>query len=226
MSISLSGRYFGLCEYSQALDLQQQYVEIAREGPQAFLIGFEHPSVVTLGIRATTNDLKISEEELQSKEVALARIDRGGEATLHSPGQLVIYPILPLQRLGLNVREFVEKLEMTAISFFGSFGVTTTKGVGAPGIYSMKGKMGFIGIRVKNGVSYHGISLNICNDLSLFQMIRSCGKEKENFDQLSQYGVNASQMQLFEIFKEHFQFHFKEFFVSEASLLTEASRQV
>jgi lipoyl(octanoyl) transferase len=221
-----SNHYWGMTEYSKALEIQKNQVEKASYGDDAFLIGFEHPTVVTLGVRGGEKDLNLSKEAFEKKCISVVRVERGGEATLHSPGQLVIYPILPIKIMRIEVREFVRKLEEATIAFFSHFGVDCQRGKQEPGLYTASGKIAFIGIRVDRGVTYHGLAINAFNDLSLFQMIRSCGVQNESFDSLKNHGINASQAQLFDTFSTFFQREFFEKHANHDSFLTAVSDRV
>lgn len=190
--------WFGLVPYKKGLGAQSLAHQEVMETQKAVILGMEHLSAITLGVRSQKDlDIKVSEEELRLRSVELVEVDRGGEATLHSPGQLVIYPIVPLTEWGIGVRDFVSSLEKATILFFDSFGIGCERGSREPGIYSSRGKIGFLGIKVDRRVTRHGIALNIHNDLSLFSLIRSCGREVETFDKLAHYDVNATQVDLF-----------------------------
>ena len=132
---------------------------------------------------------------------------RGGQATLHAPGQLVIYPCVHLTRIGIGVREYVGLLERTTQNFLKDLEIDSTPNPNEPGLYTEKGKIAFFGIRVTHAIASHGIAINVTNDLSLFKLIRSCGVDGEAFDSISERKKkfpSAPLKQLFALWVNHF----------------------
>ena len=168
----------GLGEYRQILQLQQELTQNRRrnEIPNTILIA-EHPAVITLGARQSLNKLLVSREELKENNIDIVEIRRGGGATAHNPGQLVFYPIMHLQQLGLGISEYIRKLEAIGIELLKELGVYSTWRKGLPGLWIDKRKIASIGVRVSKFVTYHGMAINIHNDLSIFDFIKPCGLE-------------------------------------------------
>jgi lipoate-protein ligase B len=166
----------GLKEYDKALQFQHILVNHRRQGkiPNTVII-VEHLPVVTLGARESANKLLVTEEELAKENIDLAEIRRGGGATAHNPGQLVFYPIFDLNQLGLSVTEYVRQLEAIGIELLGKFGVQCGQNSGFPGLWVGKKKIASIGVRVSRQITYHGMAINISNDLSIFDNIVPCG---------------------------------------------------
>jgi lipoyl(octanoyl) transferase len=131
----------------------------------------EHPPVYTLGMRADRRHL------LASGEIPVVQIDRGGQVTYHGPGQLVVYVLLDLRRLGFNPRTLVQALENAVIDTVAGYGVTAVARRDAPGIYVDGRKLGAIGLRVRRHCSYHGLAVNVAMDLEPFAGINPCGYE-------------------------------------------------
>lgn len=129
----------------------------------------EHPPVFTLGMNADPAHV------LAAGDTEVVRIDRGGQVTYHGPGQLVVYPLLELRRAGLGVRELVTALERAVIDYAADLGVAAECRREAPGVYVAGRKLASVGIRVRRGSSYHGIALNVSNDLEPFGRINPCG---------------------------------------------------
>jgi lipoyl(octanoyl) transferase len=187
--------WLGTIEYGAALERQHQ----AWNSGHAKVFGLEHPSVITLGKRGNPDaDLR------STNEIEVFTTDRGGQATLHSPGQLVIYPILPIREWELGVREFVELLQTTTRQTLKSYGVEAFEKCALPGLFTAHGKIAFTGIRIEKGISRHGISINISNDLGLFSNIRSCGMNDARLDKLNNY-CDVSLEQFFRSWSERFQ---------------------
>ena len=182
--------WLGLTDYEEALKLQSQVKNM--------VLGLEHPVTITMGRRADPlKDVKVGFLELKKHNIPIVAIDRGGQATLHSPGQLVIYPIVNLEEMDIGVRQFVELLENTTMDFMSRYNIKVERKEGAPGLYTEKGKIVFIGLRVKNHMVSHGLAINVYNELDLFGMIRSCGNPTEAFDRMIDHGVNAPPKSLF-----------------------------
>jgi lipoyl(octanoyl) transferase len=133
----------------------------------------EHPPVFTLGQAGRPEHL------LKDIGIPVIKVDRGGQVTYHGPGQVVIYLLLDLRRMKLKVREMVEKIEQSVIDLLGDQGLTVNRRAGAPGVYlgaeGEGAKIAALGLRVKNGCTYHGLSLNVDMDLSPFAAINPCG---------------------------------------------------
>lgn len=195
----------GLCSYEEGLRLQSvKHKELLNSSHQALLLGLEHHAVVTLGVRGSHQaDLPLGVSALKAQGVSLCKVRRGGEATLHSPGQLVIYPLVPLRQQRLGVRDFVCGLEKVTQSCLRRFGLESHTQAGEPGLFTKKGKVAFFGIRVERGISTHGLSININNDLQLFDLIRSCGHLGQPHDRLGHY-VNVGIEDVFKVWVEEF----------------------
>jgi lipoyl(octanoyl) transferase len=129
----------------------------------------EHPSVFTLGINAA------EEHVLDAADTQVVRTDRGGQVTWHGPGQLVVYVMLDLARKRLGVRDLVCRLEKSVISTLAGYGIEATGREGAPGVYTGGAKIASIGLRVRHQCCYHGIAINVSNDLEAFARINPCG---------------------------------------------------
>lgn len=182
-------QYNGLISYQQGLNLQQQSFELVKTNTRPVLLGCEHYPVITLGRRATgAQEFLSSESELKERGLEIFATDRGGQATLHSPGQLVIYPIVPIRHYGIGVRDFIHCLQQTTVTWLSLRGISAHQREEDPGVYTEQGKIGFVGLRVQQGITRHGLSLNISNNLDLFQWIRACGQSQRALDSLERHG--------------------------------------
>ena len=146
----------------------------------------EHPPVFTQGQAGKPEHL------LRNIGVPVVPIDRGGQVTYHGPGQVVIYLLLDLQRRHLKVRELVRRIEQAVIDLLAEQGVVASRREGAPGVYVGEAKIAALGLRVRNGCCYHGVSLNVDMDLSPFSAINPCGYEGLAVTQLRDLGVNLT----------------------------------
>jgi lipoate-protein ligase B len=177
----------------------------ARAEKKFSLLGFEFEPVVTLGLRGTAGrDVLFSGPEIESKGLAVIKVDRGGEATLHSPGQLVIYPVVDLRELGLGVREFVRLLEESVRKTLFFYGINSQPGSCESGVFTERGKIAFVGLRVRQGVVTHGISINVANDLELFRGIRSCGEALRVHDRVTDWRANVEISDVYGRWCDHF----------------------
>ncbi len=173
---ALQVRDLGLADYREVLSLQQDLNRQRQAGQVGDMVLIvEHPPVVTLGARQSANKLLVGPEELTRRGIDVVEIRRGGGATAHNPGQLVFYPIVHLQRLGLGASEYVRTLEAIGIGVLAWAGVVAERQKGFPGLWADGRKIASIGVRVRRFVTYHGMAINICNDLSLFDAMVPCG---------------------------------------------------
>ena len=129
----------------------------------------EHPPVFTLGLRADRAHV------LAPGDIPVVQIDRGGQVTYHGPGQLVVYVLIDLDRLGLNIRSLVQALENAVIDTVAAYGVGAVARRDAPGVYVDGRKLAAVGLRLRRHCSYHGLALNVAMDLSPYDRINPCG---------------------------------------------------
>ncbi len=172
----LDVRDLGLADYREVLSLQQQLNQqrqAGRIGDTVLIV--EHPPVITLGARKSANKLLVEPDELTRRGIDVVEIRRGGGTTAHNPGQLVCYPIVHLQRLVLGVTEYVRTLEAIGIDLLARAGVAAERREGYPGLWVGHKKIASIGVRVSRFVTYHGMAINVCNDLAIFDTMVPCG---------------------------------------------------
>ncbi len=131
----------------------------------------EHPPVYTLGMRGDRTHV------LAPADIPVVQIDRGGQVTYHGPGQLVVYVLLDLRRLGFSARALVQALESAVIDTVTDYGVAAIARRDAPGVYVDGAKLAAVGLRVKRHCSYHGLAVNVAMDLAPFRGIHPCGYE-------------------------------------------------
>jgi len=166
----------GLIDYAQALDLQLELLKDRQADKIAnTVLLLEHPAVITLGARKSENKLIATEEFLLSQKIVLESAGRGGGTTAHNPGQIVVYPIIKLKSIGLGVNEYVRSLEGIGIELLKMVGVESGQRKGLPGLWVGGKKIASIGVQIKKWTTIHGMAINICNDLSIFDNIVPCG---------------------------------------------------
>ena len=159
----------GRVDYAPTFQAMQDFTAARTEATADELWIVEHPPVYTLGQAGKPEHI------LRDVGIPLVKIDRGGQVTYHGPGQVVIYLLLDLARLKIKVRELVTAIEQAVIDLLAEHGVTAERRDGAPGVYVGDAKVAALGLRIRNGCSYHGVSLNVDMDLYPFTAINPCG---------------------------------------------------
>jgi lipoate-protein ligase B len=199
-----------LADYRQILELQHVLNESRRKGeiPDTVLL-VEHPAVITLGARQSRNKLLADREDLVQRAIDVVDIRRGGGTTAHNPGQLVIYPILHLQQLGIGISEYIRKLETIGSELLRQLGVHSTRRKGHPGLWVGTRKIASIGVRVSKFTTYHGMAINIQNDLSIFDFIVPCGLNNVEMTSVlaetgKRHSMNDIKKDIADLLTEHF----------------------
>ena len=181
--MSLVIRQLGRADYEPTWLAMQEFTAARTPETPDELWVVEHPPVFTLGQAGKPEHL------LRDVGIPVVRIDRGGQVTYHGPGQVVIYLLLDLQRLKIKVRELVTAIEQAIIEALADFAITAERRTGAPGVYVGDAKIAALGLRIRNGCSYHGLSLNVDMDLSPFSAINPCGHAGLRVTQTSELGI-------------------------------------
>lgn len=173
---TLRTRWLGRLPYAEAWDLQRAIWEGKTTGRTAddYLLLLEHPHVYTIGRNGDHSNLLVSPERVAQLNADVFDIDRGGDITYHGPGQLVGYPILTLDG-PKQVVPHVRRIEQALIATLADFGIDAWTEDGYTGVWTDKGKVAAIGVRVSQGVSMHGFALNVTTDMSYFGYINPCG---------------------------------------------------
>lgn len=143
----------------------------------------EHEPVFTQGLAGKPEHL-LSPEAVGRAQIPVVQTDRGGQVTYHGPGQVVLYPLLDIERMGLGVRCLVDELEQTVIDVLAGYGVEGLRLKGAPGVYIDGAKVASIGLKVRRGCTYHGLAVNVAMDLAPFGLINPCGMAGLSMTQL------------------------------------------
>jgi lipoyl(octanoyl) transferase len=165
----------GRIGYKDAWDLQLRlHAERVADARPDTVLFCEHDPVLTMGKSGKGQNLLVSQDELRRRGVEYYAIERGGDLTYHGPGQLVVYPIFKLPRLR-EVQAFVRKMERSIIRALETFGIAGEQRADHAGVFARDAKICSIGAAVRSGVTYHGLALEVCTDLSYFQLINPCG---------------------------------------------------
>jgi lipoyl(octanoyl) transferase len=176
----------GVADYREAWRLQEALLDSLKEENPAgaseagYLLLVEHPHVYTLGRNGKPDNMLANAAQLQERRAELIEVNRGGDITYHGPGQLVAYPIVKLDRLGIGVREYVHRLEEVVIRAVGACGVAGERMEKASGVWleprtPAARKVCAVGVRCSRAITMHGFALNVSTDLSYFGCINPCG---------------------------------------------------
>jgi lipoyl(octanoyl) transferase len=185
-SASLITRHLGRVPYDRAYADMRRFTAARGAATPDELWLLEHPPVYTIGQAGRLDHL------LRETAIPVARVDRGGQITFHGPGQLIAYALLDLRRRELTVRRLVAALEQAVIDLLAGYRIASEGRPGAPGVYVAGAKIAALGLRVRNGCSYHGLALNVAMDLGPFRDIDPCGYAGLAVTQLADLGMAVS----------------------------------
>ncbi|OGD37908.1 lipoyl(octanoyl) transferase [Candidatus Atribacteria bacterium RBG_16_35_8] len=176
MQKNIPGFDLDLISYGDAYNLQEEIFELVKANDyKGAILLLEHYPVITIGNNKNTGSLLVSREELCKQNVELVQSNRGGDITLHSPGQIVCYTILNLTRLKKDLSFFVHDLEEVIIDVLASYDIRGVRINKHRGVFTGDFKIASIGLRVRKWITLHGFSLNVNNDLKYFDNIIACG---------------------------------------------------
>ena len=159
----------GLQDYLITWEEMKSFTENRDSDTLDELWTLEHNSVFTQGLSGKSKHL------LKETQIPIIQSDRGGQITYHAPGQLIIYCLIDIKRLGIGIKKMVSMIEQSLIEFLSTYDITAHTLKGAPGVYVNDSKIAALGLKVKQGRTYHGLSLNIDMDLSPYKLINPCG---------------------------------------------------
>ena len=183
-------RRLGITDYQQTWQAMRDFTVNRNANTLDELWITEHPSVYTLGLNGKREHL------LTETTIPMVQSDRGGQITYHGLHQLVVYTLIDLKRLKINSRQLVDILEKAMIDTLAQYGLHAQARKDAPGVYVNQKKIGSIGLRVKQGGSYHGLSLNNQLDLTPFNAINTCGYADLEVTNLVEQGIIISNQEL------------------------------
>jgi len=163
--------------YPEVWEIQQALVRarIDKNFSQDIILLVEHTPVFTLGRRGGIENLTVSDAFLKTSDIQVIQVERGGDITYHGPGQMVVYPILDLNRLRLGITELVFMLEEIMLLVSGAVGVHANRNPRNRGVWVGNKKLGSIGLAVRKGISFHGMALNVNLSMTPFEWIHPCG---------------------------------------------------
>lgn len=167
--VELVVRHLGLADYLPTLEAMRRFTAERDESTPDEIWLLQHPRVFTQGQAGKAEHL------LAPGDIPVIQVERGGQVTYHGPGQLVAYLMLDLRRKKLGVRELVTAMEQALVDVLAGYGIEAAPKADAPGVYVAGDKIASLGLRVRNGCSFHGLALNVDMDMAPFQRINPCG---------------------------------------------------
>ncbi len=183
-NLKVNIKHFGIVDYISTWQKMKDFTLARTKNTFDEIWLLQHPPVFTLGVAGKMEHL------LRNDGISVVRTDRGGQITYHGPGQIVAYLLLDMRRLKLGVRELVRQMEGAVIDLLEEYSVDTKFREDAPGVYVDNAKIAALGLKIKNGCSYHGIALNVDMDLTPFSAINPCGYSGLEITQTSDLGIN------------------------------------
>lgn len=178
----------GLQDYNSTWQEMVSFTEKRNNHTEDELWTLEHRSVFTQGLSGK------SEHLLKETEIEVIKSDRGGQITYHGPGQLIVYCLIDIKRLGIGVKQMVSIIEKSIIDLLSDYSISSHKIPGAPGVYVDGSKIAALGLKVKRGKTYHGLSLNVDMNLSPYSLINPCGYKDLKITQMSNLTDNKPDL--------------------------------
>ena len=188
---NLTFKSLGTVNYHETLELMRSHIKEKDFSNEVWLL--EHPPVFTLGTAADNSHI------LDPKDIPVVQSDRGGEVTYHGPGQLVIYFLLDIKKLGCGPNKLVVSIQEFIKELLSDLSIESSFIKGAPGVYVNDKKIASIGLRISKNKTYHGVSINFDMDLKPFTYINPCGYEGLEVTQIKDFNRNISKLQLEEL---------------------------
>lgn len=194
-------KFLGRVDYEPTWRAMQAFTDVRDETTPDEIWVVEHPPVYTQGLAGKEEHL------LRTTDIPVVRTDRGGQVTYHGPGQLVVYLMIDFKRMDIGVRDLVRRIEQSLIDTVSEYGIKANGDVDAPGVYVEGAKIASLGLRIRNGAVYHGLSLNVDMDLTPFTWINPCGYANLKVTQLRELGVETTVLEVADRLLPHLERH-------------------
>jgi len=189
-ALSVRVRDLGLQEYEPIYQQMLAFTEQRNESTPDEIWLLEHEPVYTLGKNAKAHHV------LNPGSIPLVQVDRGGQVTYHGPGQLIAYLLMDIRRRNFGVRQVVTAMQNTLINLLAEYSIDAYAKPDAPGVYVGEKKIAALGLRIRKGCSYHGLSFNLNMDVTPFDGINPCGYEGLQVAQLADFSVNINPVNI------------------------------
>jgi lipoyl(octanoyl) transferase len=190
MSSELIIRKKGFCHYDEVYTAMSRFTDNRNSETLDEIWCLQHPPVYTLGLNSQRQHI------IDTGDIPVIETDRGGQITYHGPGQLMVYCLMDIRRKAIGVKDFVHRLEQSVIDMLQVCDIEAARREGAPGVYVNQKKISALGIRVRRGCSYHGISINVDMDLAPYQGIHPCGFPELEITQMKAFGIDENIAQV------------------------------
>lgn len=184
----------GLCCYREIYAAMSHFTDNRNSTTMDEIWCLQHPAIYTLGLNGQRQHI------INAGNIPVHETDRGGQVTYHGPGQLMVYLLIDLKRKSIGVKDFVRRMEQSVIDLLDAYHIAAMRQEGAPGVYVENKKISALGIRIRRGCSYHGLSINIDMDLSPYKGIHPCGYSKLEITQMKTLGISEDLMQVTKAF--------------------------
>jgi lipoyl(octanoyl) transferase len=197
MTESITFRKLGLTDYQTSYKAMSAFTAQRQVGTKDEVWSLQHPSVYTLGLAGKQDHI------LDAGQIPVVKTDRGGQVTYHGPGQLIMYLLLNLRCRKIGIKDYVYLLEKALIDYLAEAGLSAKRKRGAPGVYIEDCKIAALGIRVRRGCCYHGLSLNVNMDIKPFRGINPCGYPQLEVVQLADFGLTPEMDEVADSLLKH-----------------------
>ena len=201
--MQLITRHLGLTDYTATLLAMQTFTTNRTSLTPDEIWLTEHTALYTLGLNR--KNVRLPDGNINSQDIPVMLVDRGGKITYHGVGQVIIYCLVDLKRRNINVRQLVNVIEASIIELLAQYDVKAYAKNDAPGVYVQEKKVASLGLRLKNNCCYHGLSLNVDMDLAPFKAIDPCGYIGLEVTQTKDCGIADSTQQMGEALLKHLQ---------------------
>ena len=185
--ILLKIRNLGMTDYDSVWSMMKNYTQSRTNRSNDEVWFTEHHDIYTLG---TNGD---SKHILNSGQIKILKVDRGGQVTYHGPGQIMMYVLFDLTKLNLNIRQLISTLEQTIVNLMAEYNIEAIRKSEAPGVYVNSKKIASVGLRISKGCSYHGLAFNHSVNLEPFQGINTCGFKGLDVTNLKNLGITEDK---------------------------------
>ena len=183
-------KFLGTVDYETTWHAMREFTTTRTADTRDEIWLLQHPPTYTQG------QAGLPEHLLNACNIPVVKIDRGGQITYHGPGQIVAYLLLDLRRWKINVRELVRLMEQSVIDILAGYNIAAAGRVDAPGVYVGDAKIAALGLKIKHGCCYHGLSFNIDMDLTPYDFINPCGYKGLRVTQLKDFGIDIPMQQI------------------------------
>ncbi|MCH8078866.1 MAG: lipoyl(octanoyl) transferase LipB [Gammaproteobacteria bacterium] len=214
MTPELIIRTKGFCHYDEIYTAMSRFTDNRNSKTTDEIWCLQHPPVYTLGLNGQSHHI------IDTGNIPVIETDRGGQITYHGPGQLMVYLLMDIKRKAIGVKDFVHRMEQSVIDMLHGYGIEAILREDAPGVYVNHRKISALGIRIRRGCSYHGLSINVDMDLAPYNGIHPCGFPELEITQMKAFGIDEDLTQVTKNLLPHL-LEQMEYFEKDVSVINE-----